>query len=262
MPGSTFLSADQVLLTTLVFKLAVMAASATILVRFRRCRHFLISEHRPSRERLTFAVSLGILLSAGVAARLLLGYSAADLTLEGAFLAGLIDGPYAGVTVGALVGLPALGAGEWIALPFAIGCGFAGVAAGRGTTQRHRGIALAIFGSVGAAVELPERHLNALTAVSGSGPAYVFFLVDAWERAAARLGLPPAVAARAIRSTLSGSARLLALNESPAELIRKVASKRGTTEAALTVLTRRRVAAHVIEALRAAARRARELSWD
>ncbi|OFV93141.1 MAG: hypothetical protein A3G76_13680 [Acidobacteria bacterium RIFCSPLOWO2_12_FULL_65_11] len=113
------------MLTTLVFKLALMAASATILVRFRRFRHFLISEHRPSRERLTFALSLGILLSAGVAARLLLGYKAADLTLEGAFLAGLIDGPYAGVTVGVLVGLPAFGAGEWIALPFAIGCGFA-----------------------------------------------------------------------------------------------------------------------------------------
>ena len=145
-------------------------------------------------------------------------------------------------------------------LPATVGCGFAGVAAGRGTTQRHRGIALAIFGSVGAAVELPERQLNALTAVSGSGPAYVFFLVDAWERAAARLGLPPAVAARAIRSTLSGSARLLTLNESPAGLIKRVASKRGTTDAALTVLARRRVAAHFIEALRAAARRARQLS--
>ncbi|MGB7220162.1 MAG: histidine kinase [Vicinamibacterales bacterium] len=127
MPGQPELFADwQLLLTTLVFKLAVMAASATILVRFRRFRHFLISEHRPWRERLTFALSLGILLSAGVAARLLLGYKAADLTLEGAFLAGLIDGPYAGVTVGLLVGVPALGAGEWIALPFAVGCGFAG----------------------------------------------------------------------------------------------------------------------------------------
>src|SRR5262245_6992745 len=126
MPDPTFLFAEQVLLTTLVFKLAVMAAAATILVRFRWVRHFLISEHRPSRERRTFALSLGILLSAGVAARLLLGYKAADLTLEGAFLAGLIDGPYAGVVVGALVGLPALGAGEFIALPFAIGCGFAG----------------------------------------------------------------------------------------------------------------------------------------
>src|SRR5216683_8382435 len=116
----------QVLLTTMLVKLAVMAAAATVLVRFRRFRHFLIFEHRPSPDRLTFALSLGVLLSAGVAARLLLGYNAADLTLEGAFLAGLIDGPYAGVTVGALVGIPPLANGEWIALPFAVGCGFAG----------------------------------------------------------------------------------------------------------------------------------------
>src|SRR3989442_1787043 len=80
MPGQPSLSAEQLLLATLVFKLAVMAASATILVRFRRFRHFLISEDRPGRERLTFALSLGILLSAGVAARLLLKYQAADLT--------------------------------------------------------------------------------------------------------------------------------------------------------------------------------------
>src|SRR2546426_719128 len=88
--------------------------------------NILIFEHRPWPDRLVFALSLGISLSAGVAARLLLGYNAADLTLEGSFLAGLIDGPYAGVTVGALVGLPPLVRGEFIALPFAVGCGFAG----------------------------------------------------------------------------------------------------------------------------------------
>ena len=126
MQGETFLSAEQVLLTTLVVKLAVMAAAATMLARFRRFRHILIFEHRPWPDRLVFALSLGISLSAGVAARLLLGYNAADLTLEGSFLAGLIDGPYAGVTVGALVGLPPLVRGEFIALPFAVGCGFAG----------------------------------------------------------------------------------------------------------------------------------------
>jgi two-component system LytT family sensor kinase len=126
MQGEKFLSAEQVLLTTLVVKLAVMAAAATMLARFRRFRHILIFEDRPWPDRLLFALSLGISLSAGVAARLLLGYNAADLTLEGAFLAGLIDGPYAGVTVGALVGLPPLARGEFIALPFAIGCGFAG----------------------------------------------------------------------------------------------------------------------------------------
>ena len=126
MPGSTALSTDQLLLTTLLVKLAVMAAAATVLVRFRRFRHFLIFEQRPSPDRLTFALSLGSLLAAGVVARLALGYQAADLTLEGAFLAGLIDGPYAGLTVGAMVGVPPLFFGEFIALPFAIGCGFAG----------------------------------------------------------------------------------------------------------------------------------------
>jgi two-component system LytT family sensor kinase len=126
MQDTQFLSANQILLTTLLVKLAVMAAAATIVARFQRFRQFLIVEHRPWPERLTYALTLGLLLSAGVTARLLLGYKAADLTLEGAFLAGLIDGPYAGVTVGALVGLPSLGSGEWIALPFAIGCGFAG----------------------------------------------------------------------------------------------------------------------------------------
>ena len=73
MPSPSALSTDQVLVTTLLVKLAVMAASATILVRFRRFRQFLIFEQRPSPDRLTFAVSLGILLAAGVAAlRLLL----------------------------------------------------------------------------------------------------------------------------------------------------------------------------------------------
>jgi two-component system LytT family sensor kinase len=120
------LSAEYLLLTTLVVKLAVMATVATMLVRYRRFRHILIFERRAWPDRLVFSLALGIPLAAGVAARLLLGYNAADLTLEGPFVAGLIAGPYAGATVGALVGLPPLGNGEIIALPFAVGCGFAG----------------------------------------------------------------------------------------------------------------------------------------
>ena len=126
MQGPQFLSAEQVLLTTLVVKLAIMAALATMLVRYRRFRHILIFERRAWPDRLTFALALGVPLSLGVAARLLLRYDAADLTLEGAFLAGLIAGPYAGATVGAMVALAPLGNGEIIALPFAVGCGFAG----------------------------------------------------------------------------------------------------------------------------------------
>src|SRR5207247_270311 len=120
------LSAEQILLMTLVVKLAVMAALATMLVRYRRFRHILIFERRAWPDRLIFALSLGIPLTAGVVSRLLLHYDAADLTLEGSFLAGLIAGPYAGATVGLMVGIPPLANGEWGALPFAVGCGFAG----------------------------------------------------------------------------------------------------------------------------------------
>ncbi|MEO8164045.1 MAG: histidine kinase [Betaproteobacteria bacterium] len=114
------------MLTTLVIKITIVAAVATILVRYRRFRHILISERRAWPERLTFALSVGIPLSVGVGARLLLEYKAADLTLEGSFLAGLIAGPYAGALVGLMVATPALVRGEFIALFFAVGCGFAG----------------------------------------------------------------------------------------------------------------------------------------
>src|SRR5881392_2227035 len=103
-----------------------MAVLATMLARYHRFRHILIFERRGWLDRLVFTLALGIPLMAGVAARLLLNYKAADLTLEGAFLAGLIAGPYAGALVGTMVGLPPLGNGEWAALPFAVGCGFAG----------------------------------------------------------------------------------------------------------------------------------------
>ena len=121
-----FLSAEQFLIFTLVVKLAVVATLATMLVRFRQFRRILLTEQRAWRERLVFAFSLGIPLSVGVGSRLLLNYNAADLSLAGPVLAGLIAGPYAGAIVGSLVGVPALIAGEVIALPFAVGSGFAG----------------------------------------------------------------------------------------------------------------------------------------
>jgi two-component system LytT family sensor kinase len=125
MQGPAF-SSEQVLLTTLVVKLAAMAALATMLVRYRRFRHILIFERRGWPDRLIFVSFFGIPLAAGVVARLLLNYRAFDLSLEGSYLAGLIAGPYAGATIGVMVGVPPLFNGEVIALPFAIGCGFAG----------------------------------------------------------------------------------------------------------------------------------------
>jgi two-component system LytT family sensor kinase len=124
-PSQT-LSGEQFLLVTLIVKLAVTAVLGTMLARFRLFRRILLTERRDWPERLVFAAGFGIPLTAGVAARLLLHYDAADLTLSGSFLTGLIAGPYSGALVGASVSVPAIIAGEWAALPFAVGCGFAG----------------------------------------------------------------------------------------------------------------------------------------
>jgi pyrroline-5-carboxylate reductase len=97
----------------------------------------------------------------------------------------------------------------------------------------------ALFEPLGSVVDLADEALmHAATAVSGSGPAYLYAFVEALEAAAAAAGLPPKEAARLARSTLTGAAALLAADPKadPAELRRQVTSPGGTTEAALTVL--------------------------
>ncbi len=128
MPSTaqSFPDAGQILVYTLMLKLAVAATLGTMLVRFKWFRRILLTERRQWPERLIFAAGLGTPLLIGVIARLLLGYQATDLTLEGAYLAGLVAGPYAGAIVGVFVGVPPLFAHEYAALPFAVGCGFAG----------------------------------------------------------------------------------------------------------------------------------------
>src|SRR3954465_4602390 len=127
MPQATkALTAGQFLLTALVVKVAIVAVLSTMLVRFPWFRRILLTEKRDWPERLIFAASLGLPLTLGVIWRLVLSNNGADLTLSGAFLAGLLAGPYAGAIVGVMLGIPPLFAGEWGALPFAIGCGFAG----------------------------------------------------------------------------------------------------------------------------------------
>ena len=123
---STHLASEQVALFTLMAQLAVGAVLSTMLVRFPWFRRILLTEKRDWPERLIFAASLGLPLTLGVVWRLVLGNNGADLTLSGAFLAGLLAGPYAGAIVAMMLGIPPLFVGEWGALPFAIGCGFAG----------------------------------------------------------------------------------------------------------------------------------------
>jgi pyrroline-5-carboxylate reductase len=125
--------------------------------------------------------------------------------------------------------------------------------------------ALSIFSEVGKAVVVPEEGLiDAVTAVSGSGPAYFFLLMEAMVDAGVALGLPPDVAKDLVLQTAKG-AGLLAVEadkngESPAVLRRKVTSPHGTTEAALKVFAAHDFQKLATEALTAARDRSRELS--
>ncbi|MBV8119413.1 MAG: pyrroline-5-carboxylate reductase [Alphaproteobacteria bacterium] len=107
-----------------------------------------------------------------------------------------------------------------------------------------------------------EALLDAVTAVSGSGPAYVFLLIEALARAAEVLGLPPTLALRLARSTVAGSGELARLSsESPAQLRENVTSPGGTTRAALDILMADGgLTALIMRAVAAAAARSRELA--
>jgi pyrroline-5-carboxylate reductase len=118
-----------------------------------------------------------------------------------------------------------------------------------------------ILGAVGATVWLErEDELDAVTAVSGSGPAYVFYFIEALERAATGVGLPADAARKLALETFAGAVKLaLEAAESPAELRARVTSRGGTTERALQALDSDGVKAAIARAVRAAAERSREL---
>jgi len=122
-----------------------------------------------------------------------------------------------------------------------------------------------IFSSVGKAVVVDDEDLiDAVTAVSGSGPAYYFLLTEEMIKAACELGLPREVAKNLVLQTAKGAALLATeadkKGESPAELRRKVTSPGGTTEAALKVFTASNFSQLITDALTAARDRSRELS--
>lgn len=131
---------------------------------------------------------------------------------------------------------------------------------GRHATPRQLAFAKRFFQAVGEAIELPEEHFDAVTALSGSGPAYLFFLAEAMQKAGTEMGLPPAVAETLARGTLSGAAKMLTPKEAPSELRRKVTSPGGTTEAAIRTLEQQQWAQHFIEAVLKARDRSKELS--
>lgn len=145
--------------------------------------------------------------------------------------------------------------------PALIGEGITGLYAMPGTAESDMRDAETILGAVGATVRIGEADkMDAVTAVSGSGPAYVFFFIEALEQAAKELGLSGEVARKLALHTFSGAAKLAASSPDPvSELRERVTSKGGTTEAALASMARDHVREAIVRAIHAANARGREL---
>jgi pyrroline-5-carboxylate reductase len=139
--------------------------------------------------------------------------------------------------------------------------GMTGLYAPPQVTQADRTHAGEILGAAGDTIWVTdETQIDAITAVSGSGPAYVFYFIEALEQAAAELGFEPPAARRLALATFSGAVKLAAESTDPVSTLRsRVTSKGGTTERALAELDRHGVRDAIVSAARAAAERSREL---
>jgi pyrroline-5-carboxylate reductase len=147
--------------------------------------------------------------------------------------------------------------------PASIGQGITVACAGPGVTAAQQALCDTLLAAVGDVAWVDnEALIDPVTAVSGSGPAYVFLLAELLEQAGIAEGLPPALARRLARRTVSGAGALLdASSEDAADLRRAVTSPRGTTEAALAVLMDDAAWPHAVKAaIGAATTRARELA--
>jgi pyrroline-5-carboxylate reductase len=144
--------------------------------------------------------------------------------------------------------------------PALIGQGAAAFSPGKKATRQDVEDARMILEAVGVAVELPEKHLDAVTGLSGSGPAYVFMVIEALADGGVKMGLPRAVAMQLATQTVLGAAKLvLETKKHPGELKDQVASPGGTTIAGISALERAGLRAAFIEAVEAATKRSIEL---
>jgi pyrroline-5-carboxylate reductase len=145
-------------------------------------------------------------------------------------------------------------------MPALIGEGAAALAPGTHAAEPDLKLARHIFDSVGITVEVKEDLMDAVTGLSGSGPGYVFLIIEAFADAGVRMGLAPETSLRLISQSLLGAAKLCLRGEKPpAELRAMVTSPGGTTLAGLKVLEERKLRESLIAAVEAATRRSAEL---
>ena len=144
--------------------------------------------------------------------------------------------------------------------PMLVGRGMAAIARGAAATEADLATAERLLGAAAEVLRVPEDLMDAVTAVSGSGPAYFFRLTELLAEAGVAVGLADDDARRLARVTFEGAARLMAeTGQTPAALREKVTSPGGTTEAALATLEAMDLKRTVAEAVRAARDRGREL---
>ena len=122
------MGAENTILVQLLVKIAVIASMASIALRWAFAKRMLLRERRTLRQRLELGVFFGVVFASGSLVRLVLGYEAAEVGLEGAFVSGLVGGYVPGLVAGGLISLPAAlaPAHEWLAIPFLIGIGALG----------------------------------------------------------------------------------------------------------------------------------------
>ncbi len=145
--------------------------------------------------------------------------------------------------------------------PSTVGKGVAGLAAGPSATGEDLALVRRLFETVGAVVEVPESQIDALGTISGSGPAYVYLLIEEFTKAAVGLGFSDADARLMAEQTFIGAAALLdSSGEDPTELRRRVTSPRGTTERAIAVLQDAHLDRVFSDAAAAALARSKELA--
>ena len=144
--------------------------------------------------------------------------------------------------------------------PALIGRGAAAFSPGRKATKQDVEDVRSILEAVGIAVELPEKYLDAVTGLSGSGPAFVFMMIEALADGGVKMGLPRAVAMLLAAQTVAGAAEMvLQMKRHPGELKDQVASPGGTTIAGISQLERGGLRATLIDAVEAATKRSMEL---
>ena len=145
--------------------------------------------------------------------------------------------------------------------PSTVRKGVTGLSAGAAATADDLALVRRLFETVGAVVEVPESQIDALSTISGSGPAYVYLLIEEFTKAAVGMGFEDADARLMVEQTFIGATALLdASREDPAELRRRVTSPKGTTERAVAVLQDAHLERTFSDAAAAALARAKELA--